>query len=69
MNTRPEFGANDGFLSGLIAGGVIGAGFARAFAPRVASEIRQRVRALATELRHAAFDTGHTTNNRARGKR
>ena len=65
VNTRPERGTHDGFLNGLIAGGVIGAGFAIAFAPRLALEMR----ALAAELMHAASLTGHTTRDLSRGKR
>ena len=68
MNTRPEDGTHDGFSSGLIAGGVIGAALAIAL-PRLASEIRQRVQAFATELRHAASPPGHTTRDLSGGKR
>jgi gas vesicle protein len=55
MNMRAE--NNDGgnhFLIGLITGGVIGAGLAIAFAPRLASDLRKRVKASATDLSHAA---------------
>jgi len=65
MNTRPERGTHHGFPSGLIAGGVIGAGFAIAFTPRLALEMR----ALPTELMHAASLTGHTTRDLSRGTR
>ena len=54
MNTRAENGGNNGFLIGLITGGVIGAGLAIAFAPRLASELRQRMTASAADLSHAA---------------
>jgi gas vesicle protein len=54
MNARTESDGNNGFLIGLITGGVIGAGLAIVFAPRLASELRQRVRASATDLSHAA---------------
>ena len=32
MHTRPESGGNNGFLIGLVTGGVIGAGLAIVFA-------------------------------------
>jgi gas vesicle protein len=54
MSTRTESGGNSAFLIGLITGGVIGAGLAIAFAPRLASELRQRVTESATDLSHAA---------------
>jgi gas vesicle protein len=41
-------------LFGLIAGGAIGAGLALAFAPRLASELRQRARKSAADLHRAA---------------
>ena len=54
MNTRAENGGNYGFLIGLITGGAIGAGLALAFAPRLASELRERVTASGADLRDAA---------------
>ena len=54
MNTHPENGGSNLFLFGLITGGVIGAGLAIAFAPRLASELRQRAMASATDLSNAA---------------
>jgi gas vesicle protein len=45
---------NNSFLVGLIAGGVIGAGLTIVFAPRLRSELRQRVRTSAADLRNAA---------------
>ena len=45
---------NNAFLIGLIAGGALGAGLTIAFAPRLASELRQRMRASATDLSDAA---------------
>ena len=42
MNT-PEICRNNTFLIGLIAGGALGAGLAIAFAPRLASELRDRM--------------------------
>ena len=54
MNTRPQEHANRDFLIGLIAGGAIGAGLALLFAPRLGSELRQRVTDSATDLGNAA---------------
>ena len=54
MNTRPENGGSNGFLIGLITGGAIGAGLALLFAPRLASELRERVTDSATDLGDAA---------------
>ncbi len=42
------------FLMGLITGSAIGAGLALCFAPRLASEFRQRVSDSTTDLRNAA---------------
>ena len=53
MNTQPQNDGNNGLLIGLIAGGVIGAGLAILFAPRIA-DLRQRVVASANDLSHAA---------------
>jgi len=52
MNTQN--GGNNSFLIGLITGGVIGAGLAITFAPRLASELGQRMRASAADLSNAA---------------
>lgn len=67
MNTRAEYGGNNGFLIGLITGGVIGAGLAIAFAPRLASELRQRVTASATDLSDAAFQGYQEVSTRIAG--
>ena len=67
MNTRPENGGNNGFLIGLITGGVIGAGLAIAFAPRLASELRQRLTASATDLSHAASQGYQEVSTRIAG--
>src|SRR5438128_11140900 len=54
MNTRTEHGGNSGFLIGLITGAVLGAGLAIALAPRLASDLRQRAKKSAADLRDAA---------------
>jgi gas vesicle protein len=54
MITREESGHSNLFLVGLMAGTAIGAGLALAFAPRMASELRDRVTASATDLGEAA---------------
>jgi gas vesicle protein len=60
MNARPQESANQDqkkanhdLLIGLITGGVIGAGLAILLAPRLASELRQRVTDSATDLNNA----------------
>jgi len=58
VNTHAEDGGNHTFLIGVIAGGVIGAGLVIALAPRLASNLRKRVKASATDLSQAASD-GH----------
>jgi gas vesicle protein len=54
MNTRSQTHANHNFLIGLMTGSAIGAGLAILFAPRLASELRQRVTDSATDLGNAA---------------
>lgn len=54
MIRREESGGSNLFLVGLMAGTAIGAGLALAFAPRMASEIRERVTASAKDLGTAA---------------
>jgi len=55
MNTRYEArGRGNVFLIGLMAGTAVGAGLALAFAPRMASEIRERLTESATDLGQAA---------------
>jgi gas vesicle protein len=54
MNTECRAHTNHGFLIGLVAGGVMGAGLAILLAPRLASELRQRVTDSAADLRRAA---------------
>ena len=59
MNTRmQDNNMNHGgrFLMGLITGGAIGAGVALYCAPRLASELRQRVTDSTTGLRNAASE-------------
>jgi gas vesicle protein len=53
MDNRTQNGPNNGVLIGLIAGSVIGAGLALAFAPRLRSEFR-RLTASANDLSRAA---------------
>jgi gas vesicle protein len=67
MNTRHENDGNIGFLIGLITGGVIGAGLAIAFAPRIASELRQRVTESANDLSHAASEGYQEVSTRIAG--
>jgi gas vesicle protein len=57
MQTYEERRGGNDFLFGLIAGGVIGAGLAMAFAPRLASDLRQRVKKSAADLTNAASQT------------
>jgi gas vesicle protein len=54
MNTHVQENANHHFLIGLMTGSVIGAGLTMLFAPRLASELRQRVTDSATDLGNAA---------------
>ncbi len=59
MNTKiQDNNKNPGgsFLIGLITGSAIGAGLAIYFAPRLASELRQRVTDSTTDLRNAASE-------------
>jgi gas vesicle protein len=58
---------NSGFLIGLVTGGVIGAGLAIALAPRLASELRQRMTASATDLRDAASQRYQDVSTRVAG--
>ena len=50
MDRQPQSSGNNGLVIGLIAGGMIGAGLAIAFAPRLRSELRQRLTASANDL-------------------
>jgi len=54
MTTPTEPRGNNDFVIGLLTGAVIGAGLALALAPRLAAELRQRVRVSAHDLRDAA---------------
>jgi gas vesicle protein len=67
MNKPSENGLNNGFLIGLITGGAIGAGLAIAFAPRLASELRQRLTASAGDLSHAASQSYQDVSTRIAG--
>lgn len=50
MDRHPQNGGNNGLVLGLIAGGMIGAGLALAFAPRLRSELRRRLTTSANDL-------------------
>jgi gas vesicle protein len=54
MNQRVDTGSLNGFLLGVITGGLIGATLTMAFAPKIAAELRQRARASAGDLRDIA---------------
>jgi gas vesicle protein len=54
MNATADHDGNNGFLLGLVTGGVIGAALTIAFAPRLAADLRQRVMASAGTLGGAA---------------
>jgi gas vesicle protein len=54
MNTQPQDNGSHHFLFGLMTGSVIGAGLAMLLAPKLASELRQRVTDSATDLGNAA---------------
>ncbi len=66
MNAQQQNGGNSGLLIGLIAGGVIGAGLAIVFAPRIA-ELRQRLMASATDLSRAASQRYQEVSTRVAG--
>jgi gas vesicle protein len=66
MNTQPQNDGNNGLLIGLIAGGVIGAGLAIVFAPRIA-ELRQRVMASANDLSQTASQRYKEVSTRVAG--
>ena len=54
MQRRSDSGGINGFMLGLVAGGALGAALAIAFAPKVAAELRQRVKDAAGDLGDAA---------------
>ena len=66
MNRQPQNDGNTGLLIGLIAGGVIGAGLAIAFAPRIA-QLRRRVTASAADLRQTASQRYQEVSTRVAG--
>ena len=66
MNAQPQNDGNNGLLIGLIAGGVIGAGLAVLFAPRIA-ELRRRAMASATDLRQSASQRYQEVSTRVAG--
>jgi gas vesicle protein len=54
MNAPAAHDGNNGFLLGLVTGGVIGAALTIALAPRLAAELRQRLMTSADSLGGAA---------------
>jgi gas vesicle protein len=56
MNAHPQERRNYGFVIGLCAGTVAGAGLAMWFAPRMASELRERVTGSARSLGERASE-------------
>jgi gas vesicle protein len=67
MTTRADGSGHNGFLFGLITGGVIGAGLAIALAPRLASELRQRATSASADLGHAAAERYQEVSSRVAG--
>ena len=55
---------NYGFVMGLIAGGVVGAGLGMLFAPRAVLEVRKRAADSARNLGTAASDRYHQASTR-----
>jgi gas vesicle protein len=66
MNTRVE-NSNGGFFLGLLTGSVIGAAVALVFAPRLASELRERVAAVAADANEAATTRYRDASSRVAG--
>src|SRR3984885_13015969 len=66
MHSRIQDKSN-GFFFGLVTGGVIGAGLAIVFAPRLASELRRRVTNSVGDLSDAARHTYQDAAGRASG--
>jgi gas vesicle protein len=64
MNQRVDTGSLNGFILGVITGGFIGAALTVAFAPKVAAQVRQRVRASAADLREVAARSYEDTSTR-----
>src|SRR4051812_650535 len=72
MNTRIENENGNGnengrFMLGLLAGSVIGAAVALAFAPRLASELRERLSGAVGDAREAASKTYRDASSRVIG--
>jgi gas vesicle protein len=65
LDTGPQTPAGPGFTAGLIAGGIIGAVLALAFAPRAGVDLRRRVTGAAKDLGAAAAARGHDMTARA----
>ena len=64
MNTDTQDRRDHGFLIGLLTGTFVGAGLAMWFAPRLRSELRQRVTDSARELGNRASERYQQANTR-----
>ena len=64
MNRHPQESHDPGFLFGLVTGAVLGAGLAMYFAPKIGSEIRERVAASAKDLGETASEYGDEVSTR-----
>ena len=67
MSTQPQENGNHHFLFGLMTGSVIGAGLTMLLAPKLASELRQRVTESATDLGNAASRSYRDVTTRVAG--
>jgi gas vesicle protein len=67
MTLHDETHGGSGFWIGIVTGGIIGAGLAMVFAPRVASEFGQRVRTSVSDLGDAVSIGYHQVTTRVAG--
>ena len=58
MHTGSPNSGYNGFVIGLVTGGVVGAALVIAFAPTLAAELRRRLAASVADVTHAAADVG-----------